>query len=408
MCTYMLLLKLIFHHIYRCIFHLVNMFFRKVHFYSLSRVKLKVFLLLVPVALILNYCGVFTHLFEKDYFTEFTYPLEGDITHYIDQLRSGGLSEQPPINVYNYTFLTDCHEKCHDGHNFMDIRLVYIVKSEMSHFDRRDAIRKSWGFEKRFSDVAIRCVFVLGINPHNQTLQALIMQEQERHGDIVQADFLDTYYNNTIKTMMGIKWARKYCPQSKFYFFSDDDMYVSTKNVLRFVRNPTRYPEYLEDPVVSLTKSKQNHGILLHNENRQLKQVLDFELPEEVRLYAGNVMFVAPLRAHFSKWYVPLSEYPFHLWPPYVTAGSYVLSRAALDELFFGSLFTKHFRFDDVYLALVALKAGLEPLHSNEFLFHRPSSDHPSEFHYVIACHGFSNPREMQKFWEMQREAGNA
>ena len=73
--------------------------------------------------------------------------------------------------------------------------------------------------------------------------------------------------SNTIKTMMGIQWARKFCPRSKFYFFSDDDMYVSTKNVLRFVRNPTRYPEYLEDPVVSLTRGQQ------FNAQRKPKQV---------------------------------------------------------------------------------------------------------------------------------------
>jgi hypothetical protein len=119
-------------------------------------------------------------------------------------------------------------------------------------------------------------------------------------------------------------------------------------------------------------------------------------------------MFVAPLRQHFSKWYVSLDEYPYHLWPPYVTAGAYILSRAALDELFYASLFTKHFRFDDIFLALVALKAGLEPLHSPEFKFYRLRSDNPSEYRYVIACHGFSNPRELKLFWETQREAGNA
>jgi hypothetical protein len=266
-------LKFVLQTLYKILRVISNMFLRKLNMKPMSRVRLKLLVLLPPLLLILNYCGVFTHLFEKDYFTEFTYPLEGDIQHYVEQLKGGGLSEQAPINVYNYTFLMDCHEKCHNGQQFLDVRLVYIVKSDMSHFEHREAIRQSWGFEKRFSDVPIRCVFMLGVNPANMTLQALIVKEQEKHGDIVQADFLDTYYNNTIKTMMGIKWARTYCPSSKFYFFSDDDMYISTKNVLRFIRNPTRYPEYLEDPVVSLTRSKQSQGVLLHNENRLLKQV---------------------------------------------------------------------------------------------------------------------------------------
>jgi hypothetical protein len=249
------------------------MFFRKMSLKSLTRIKVKHVIGLALLFSSLAYFGVFTHLFERDYFTEFTYPLEGDVTRYVEQLKNEGFSDRAPINVYNYTYISDCNLKCKDGTDFADLRLVYIVKSAMSHFSSREAIRKSWGFEKRFSDVPIRTVFLVGVNPTNVTLQSLIMQEQEKHGDIVQINFIDTYYNNTIKTMMGIKWAKKYCPQSKFYFFSDDDMYVSTKNVLRFIRNPTRYPWYLEDPVISLTKPQDVNQHDVSHGSRQVQQV---------------------------------------------------------------------------------------------------------------------------------------
>jgi hypothetical protein len=39
-------------------------------------------------------------------------------------------------------------------------------------------------------------------------------------------------------------------PQARFYAFVDDDYYVSTRNMLRFLRNPVNYPRYLEDPVI--------------------------------------------------------------------------------------------------------------------------------------------------------------
>ena len=58
--------------------------------------------------------------------------------------------------------------------------------------------------------------------------------------------------------------------------------------------------------------------------------MVDFDLPEDVELYAGFVFHSAPHRHKPGKFYVSLEEYPFHLWPPYVTAGAYVLSRAAL------------------------------------------------------------------------------
>jgi beta-1,3-galactosyltransferase / beta-1,3-N-acetylglucosaminyltransferase len=137
-------------------------------------------------------------------------------------------------------------------------------------------------------------------------------------------------------------------------------------------------------------------------------QVFDFELPDEVQLYAGEVRVVAPLRHQSSKWYVSLQEYPYHLWPPYITAGAYVVSKATLDTLFLGSLFTQNFRFDDVYLALVAVKSGVVPFHCPEFRLNRHWSDNPSNYKYVIASHEFSDPAELRKFWELQREAGNA
>jgi beta-1,3-galactosyltransferase / beta-1,3-N-acetylglucosaminyltransferase len=117
---------------------------------------------------------------------------------------------------------------------------------------------------------------------------------------------------------------------------------------------------------------------------------------------------VAPLRHQSSKWYVSLDEYPYHMWPPYITAGAYVVSRATLDTLFWGSLFTKHFRFDDVYLSLVALKSGVTPFHSSEFRLNRKWSDDSSNYKYVIASHEFSDPEELRRFWETQKEAGNA
>ncbi|XP_059484855.1 beta-1,3-galactosyltransferase brn [Neocloeon triangulifer] len=361
------------------------------------RLRLLYAALISVLLYVLYYFGIFTHLLEKDYFTQFEYPLNEDITVYIDQLRNGDLSDRPPINVYNYSFVTDAHSKCLTGGTFAELRLVYLVKSSMDHFERRQAIRQSWGFEGRFSDVPIRTIFLLGTRPSEPDSQVRVDKENKQFGDIVQADFLDAYYNNTIKTMMGYKWARRFCPKAKFYFFSDDDMYVSTKNVLRFLRHPTRYPQYLEDPAGMEVKPA-----------RKLEQVLDFELPDEVQLYAGELRHVAPFRHQSSKWYVSLEEYPFHLWPPYITAGAYVVSRATLDTLFLGSLFTKHFRFDDIYLALVAKKSGVEPYHCRDFRLNRLWYDGAIDYRYLIASHDFSDPEELKRFWEIQREAGNA
>jgi len=157
-----------------------------------------------------------------------------------------------------------------------------LVKSSLNHFDRRKIIRRTWGFENRFSDVSTRTVFILG-KSYDTDLDKRVKEEHEQYGDIVQYDFVDEYYNNTIKTMNAIKWASTHCNDSRFYFFSDDDMYVSIKNVLRYLRNPTEYPEYLSKEI----KGKQSK----------------FILPSDIVLFTGYVFHSSPLRHQISKWY---------------------------------------------------------------------------------------------------------
>lgn len=113
--------------------------------------------------LTLQYFGVFVHLFEKSFKNEFKYPYEGNVSVVIQELRRHQPPSIPPQNFYNHTFIYPCSKKCSDTyHKFIRPRLVFIVKSSMDHFERRLAIRKSWGYEQRFSDVLIRVVFILG------------------------------------------------------------------------------------------------------------------------------------------------------------------------------------------------------------------------------------------------------
>jgi hypothetical protein len=55
-------------------------------------------------------------------------------------------------------------EKClqDDLEHYEQLRVIYLVKSAVGNFERRKVIRQTWGFEKRFADVPIRTVFLLG------------------------------------------------------------------------------------------------------------------------------------------------------------------------------------------------------------------------------------------------------
>lgn len=53
----------------------------------------------------------------------------------------------------------------------------------------------------------------------------------------------------------------------------------------------------------------------------------------------------APHRHRTSKWYVSLDEYPYHLWPQYISAGAYALTKEALITMYYASYYTVHFRY---------------------------------------------------------------
>ena len=119
------------------------------------------------------------------------------------------------------------------------------------------------------------------------------------------------------------------------------------------------------------------------------------------------MFYSRPQRHQFSKWYLSLEEYPFHMFPPYVTAGGYILSKSAVQDFYYASYFVKRFKFDDVYLGLIAKKVDIEPFHCEEFHFYHKPYTIPG-YRYVVASHGYSDPNLLEQVWNKQKEVGNA
>uniref|UniRef100_A0A2P2I6P5 Hexosyltransferase n=1 Tax=Hirondellea gigas TaxID=1518452 RepID=A0A2P2I6P5_9CRUS len=328
--------------------------------------------------------GLYQYFLALPYDTSYVHwgPPE-PLTSLIQQLQENGIPAVKPVNEFDHKFTFTNSHKCQVKDNEV-IRLVYIVKSALPNFYKRDMIRQSWGFEQRFSDVTIRTVFLVGSMPGEPHLQVRVNKENKQHKDIVQADFIDNYYNNTIKTMMGLNWAFNFCAKVKYLLFVDDDYYVSTRNILRFLRDPNNYPQYLETYVIDAVNEYQEN------------------------LYAGYVFQQSyPHRWVLSKWYISLTDYPYSHYPPYVTAGAFILSQRSLQSMYYASIYTNRFRFDDIFMGMCAKKANLHPFHHAEFHFSRPLYT-VEGYKYTIASHGFGDPEEMHKIWEEQRSVGNA
>jgi len=74
------------------------------------------------------------------------------------------------------------------------------------------------------------------------------MLEAEDHNDVVLEDFHDTYLNLTLKTTFLLKWLGKSCPDSKFVFKVDDDVFVNTEKMWATLESSHLYSSLISLP----------------------------------------------------------------------------------------------------------------------------------------------------------------
>ncbi|OWF38637.1 Beta-1,3-galactosyltransferase brn [Mizuhopecten yessoensis] len=260
---------------------------------NLTTNRLFCLFLLVLVWLLCAIIGVHVlHVSKILPFSEFTYPTEMDFISVYKNFKKHG--KLPPhmelINPHPFHYL-HLKQKC-DFKSDKETSLLILVKSAVSHSHLRDGIRATWG---KTNGGKVQIVYLLAYRPEYQ-LQ--IDEEASAHGDIIQESFIDAYSNNTYKTIMGFNWASQYCRSASHILFVDDDHYLVLPNILIYINN-------------------------LYTSNM-------------ANFIVGYAYFEAePHRSSSSKWCVSLEDYPFDRYPPYLTAGAYVVSRDVADKMVF-------------------------------------------------------------------------
>ncbi|CAH2106787.1 unnamed protein product [Euphydryas editha] len=330
------------------------------------------------VLYIYYFFGVSDYIYSKKFEKEFNYPLNRNIQPLVREVMLGRKPAVAPINIYPYRFLTNSR-KCY---TLEKLDLFIVVKTARSNFEKRNGIRQTYGQENSIPGRIIRVLFFIGSDDLNSPVQERLDREMAEFKDIIQMDFHDSYFNNTIKTMMSFRWLYEHCSNADYYLFTDDDMYISVKNLL----------DYVNDDAFTRLNVAGDRGdkdsVILDNDTEKI-------------ILAGYVFNSSPQRFRSSKWHVTLDEYPYDRWPPYVTAGAYVVSNRCMRIMYVGSLFVKHFRFDDIYLGIVAKKVGLEPKHCPKFYFYKKKYSVDS-YRDVIASHGYDDPEELIRVWNEQ------
>ncbi|KAL7398821.1 hypothetical protein ABVT39_015752 [Epinephelus coioides] len=268
-----------------------------------------------------------------------------------------------------FPMLINHPEKCADG----EVHLLMVVKSVIEQHDRREAVRKTWGKEHTVDGKKIRTLFLLGsptTGKDTKNLQKLIEYEDRIYGDILQWDFMDTFFNLTLKEVNFLKWFDIYCPGVQFIFKGDDDVFVNTHNLL---------------------------------------QLIDFRLEERkyAELFVGDTISKAiPIRNRQSKYYIPKELYD-KPYPPYVGGGGFLMSSQLARRLFVVSEDLELYPIDDVFLGMCLQKLHSAPeMHPGFRTFGitrrrvSPMNSEPCFYKNLIVVHKLS-AQELLRMWSV-------
>lgn len=305
---------------------------------------------------------------KTESFAKFRYPLDLDMKELIKSVRIGEGVNAKAMNYLVEPQILDNDKKCKTEEGIDDsIYLLILVKSRINSFDKRDVIRRTWGRESYYSQwPSVRRGFLLGVNSSDHDVQHQVGLEHAQHGDILQFYFTDSYYNNTLKLMLGLQWASRNCRGADYVMFMDDDYYLSVRNVLHFVGDVGETA--LRNSIVGY--------IWTHS---------------------------MPKRQKASKWYISLAEYPYRFWPPYPTAGSFLIAMSTVQDVVIAMKYVKYLRFDDVFLGIIAMKLNIKLIHHKEVHFY-PLAYEKDRYRNVLAAHGWNNPKTLYTAWSEQEE----
>ncbi|XP_026158889.1 beta-1,3-galactosyltransferase 2-like [Mastacembelus armatus] len=267
----------------------------------------------------------------------------------------------------NYHFIIDNTEVCKNKPPF----LVLLVPVAPNNVVARDAIRQTWGKENLVQGKVVITLFMLGLSGGSDAEQQeeKLKEENLQHHDLIQSDFMDTYLNLTIKTMVIMDWLATRCRTAAYAMKVDSDMFLNIDNLVIMLQKP---------------------GI------------------PKVNYLTGLLMWNRPvIRSKDSKWYVPEEMYPDPEYPTYTLGMGYVFSNDLPEKYVEVSKSTRPFNIEDAYIGMCMKKLGLTPTSPPDPSQFKAYSTGYNRCEYSkIITYILSSSEQLVKYWTDLKKPG--
>lgn len=222
---------------------------------------------------------------------------------------------------YKYNFILDQTQKCQ--HKPF---LVIVTPVAPNDVMERNAIRNTWGYEQLVQEKHVVLLFLLGLpsGRNAEIVQTRIYQENQRHGDMLQSDFIDSSKNATIKTMVMLEWLRDHCSQAYYAAKVDTDILLNVRSLI--------------------------------------SMLLDSSTPQ--RSYVtGQVWRNSTIRKPLGRFYMHTPDVPpKSAYPPYPLGKCYIMSMDLPAKILRASKEIKPILKDDLYIGLCLEGLNITPI----------------------------------------------
>ncbi|RNA18853.1 beta-1-3-galactosyltransferase 1-like [Brachionus plicatilis] len=239
----------------------------------------------------------------------------------------------------------------------IDIVCYVIVKND--DFHSREAIRNTWANRKKFPFV--NTFFVVGIS-RNESLDKLVVNENEKFGDLLISDFVDSYRNLSYKSITAWKWMSESCQKAKLYVKANAGLLVNFNSIRASL--------------------KQNS----FQSNSFFCQVMAEQRVD---------------REKSSLYYTPYSEYSNNFYPKYCKNQGTIISNDLVSKLYQGSNKNKNFWLDDINTGIIASHLKISYQFSNGrhivFKLFEKSKRSFDKFFFV---YGLEGSKDLYELWK--------
>ncbi|CAM1313989.1 Uncharacterised protein r2_g2449 [Pycnogonum litorale] len=223
------------------------------------------------------------------------------------------------VNRHDYAYVKSLTDTCSKNPG---IFILHVVHTAPNHHKHRKYIRQTRGNSSVHLKMAT--LFFIGI-PGNTKELIRLFKEAEEYKDIVIQEYKDSYRNLTLKAMSWLQWVVQYCPQAAYILKTDDDVFVNTFQVFKFL-----------NVIESQSKLGRRDNIMC-----------------SIRINNGVIRSK-------SKWYVSKAEYSDDKYPPHCPGFAVIIGSDAVRRLHNASYYVPFFWIDDVYFTgVLRLKANI-------------------------------------------------